>query len=105
MGGKASKLTPTDVEDIRNFADLTTEEVLEWYTSFKRDCPNGKLTVQDFTKLYQDMFPTGNAESFAQYAFRTFDDDNSGSIDFKEFMYAICITNQGSYEQKLQCSK
>merc|ERR1711976_618035 len=42
------------------------------------------------------------AEGFAQYAFRTFDDDGSGSIDFKEFMYAICITNQGSYEQKLQ---
>ena len=94
------KLTPTDISDIVGFSDLTQDEVLEWYTSFKRDCPNGKLTEKDFAKLYQDMFPGGNAESFAQYAFRTFDDDNSGAIDFKEFMYRVVFLECRMYGQK-----
>jgi len=34
--------------------------------------------------------------------FRTFDSDNSGKIDFKEFLLAINITSAGKPEQKLE---
>lgn len=34
--------------------------------------------------------------------FRTFDTDNSGFIDFKEFLLAINVTSSGTPEQKLE---
>lgn len=33
---------------------------------------------------------------------RTFDTDNSGFIDFKEFLLAINVTSSGTPEQKLE---
>ena len=43
----------------------------------------------------------GNAEDFCSHVFRTFDSDNNGFIDFKEFLLAIDVTSAGSPEQKL----
>jgi len=47
------------------------------------------------------MFPAGNADSFSQNVFRTFDTNKSGTIDFREFMLALHITSSGSPQEKL----
>ena len=69
---------------------------------FQRDCPNGQLTRAKFLEVYASFFPDGNAEKFCEHVFRTFDADNSGKIDFKEFLLAINITSAGKPEQKLE---
>ena len=48
--------------------------------------------------MFDDL---GNAEEFCSHVFRTFDSDNNGFIDFKEFLLAIDVTSAGSPEQKL----
>jgi Ca2+-binding EF-hand superfamily protein len=52
--------------------------------------------------VYKDFFPSGSAEGFCEHVFRTFDTDNSGFIDFKEFLLAINVTSSGTPEQKLE---
>lgn len=67
----------------------------------QRDCPAGQLSRQKFLEVYSEFFPGGNAEEFCEHVFRTFDADNGGTIDFKEFLLAINITSSGKIYDKL----
>ena len=98
-----------------------SQSCLSSLISFQQDCPKGHLTKEQFIKVYKDFFPTGSAEGFCEHVFRTFDTgrvslrphspttphlyslpDNSGCIDFKEFLLAINVTSSGTPEQKLE---
>jgi len=68
----------------------------------QKDCPDGQLSRAKFLEVYSSFFPQGNADKFCSHVFRTFDSDNSGKIDFKEFLLAINITSAGKPEQKLE---
>merc|ERR1712193_166623 len=72
-----------------------------WYEGFLKDCPSGELTKEQFVEMYSKIFPSGNADNFSQNIFRTFDTNNSGTIDFRGFMLALHVTSKGSPEEKL----
>lgn len=69
---------------------------------FQQDCPNGQLSRKKFIEVYKQFFPSGHAEKFCDHVFRTFDQDNSGNIDFQEFLLAINVTSSGTPDQKLK---
>merc|ERR1712198_231184 len=103
MGGKSSKSAISD-EDlaflVRN-TNKSPEEIQEWHRGFLKDCPSGELSKDQFVTMYSKMFPGGNAGKFSENVFRTFDTNNSGTIDFREFMLALHVTSKGSPEEKL----
>ncbi|KAM3179763.1 hypothetical protein ACTXT7_000046 [Hymenolepis weldensis] len=66
-----------------------------------KDCPTGQLNRRAFLDMYTHFFPDGKAKDFYAHLFRTFDQDNSGQIDFSEFLSAISITQSGGPEEKL----
>ena len=57
-----------------------------FYLALQKDCPSGQLTRSKFLDIYQAMFPDGKDGAFYEHVFRTFDEDGSGKIDFKEFL-------------------
>lgn len=54
----------------------------------QKDCPSGQLSRRKFLSIYAALFPEGKASAFYEHIFRTFDEDGSGRIDFKEFLQA-----------------
>jgi len=95
------RLRKEDVEFLRKNTRYDEQTIQEWYKGFMIDCPHGRLTPESFLRIYSKFFPTGNAEDFCRHIFRTFDADQNGFIDFKEFLLAVNVTAAGSPEEKL----
>merc|ERR1711915_159682 len=102
MGGKSqSKISKEDMDFLQQKTDLDKSTIEEWYEGFLKDCPSGELSKEKFIAMYSKIFPSGNADNFSQNIFRTFDTNNSGTIDFREFMLALHVTSSGTPEEKL----
>ena len=51
--------------------------------------------------LFVKIFPVGDSKAFCDHIFRIFDDDKSNTIEFKEFIMAIAVTQLHSERDKL----
>ena len=71
------------LEYSRPHSHYNNNNIQEWYTGFIKDSPSGQLTSEMFIQMYTEVFPSGTAELFSQEAFRAFDTDGSGTIDFQ----------------------
>jgi len=106
MGNKPSKkgLDKDTLDFLTKNTNFEREAIKDWYAGFKKDCPSGQLSPDTFVSMYNQFFPQGNAEQFSKRSFRTFDTDNSGTIDFTEFLLALHVTSAASPRDKLQCA-
>ena len=85
MGSYASKnkLSIEDMTFLQAKTQLDQVSIQGWYEGFLKDCPSGELTKEQFVEMYSKIFPSGNADNFSKNIFRTFDTNNSGTIDFR----------------------
>jgi Ca2+-binding EF-hand superfamily protein len=103
MGSKqSSSLPPQIVEELEESTSFTYSEVNDLYRQFRRDCPTQQMTVAQFKKLYQDTFPSGKPDDFAERVFKTYDVDARGYIDFKQFLTTLNAQLKGGFEDKLR---
>ncbi|CAH8589376.1 unnamed protein product [Schistosoma intercalatum] len=102
MGQKQPKLKQDAVEELLNQTSFTETEIQDWYKGFLKECPTGYLSIDDFKRVYTKFFPYGESSRFAEYVFRTFDQNHDGLIDFRDFLSSLNITNRGDLSQKLR---
>lgn len=102
MGKRNSKLKPEEVDSLKKTTYFSEGEIKQWYKGFMKDCPDGKLTLDGFTKIYQQFFPFGDPSKFAAFVFNVFDENKDGFIEFHEFLQALSVTSRGNVEEKLK---
>ena len=56
MGKNQSKIAPEVMNDLRANTNFTDSEIQDWYDGFKKDCPSGKLSVDEFKANSSTVF-------------------------------------------------
>ena len=75
---------------------LDKETVKSAYFEFLEECPSGLMTRNKFIEIHEKLHPTGEPEKFCNLAFKAFDTDNNGKIDFNEFCIALAANGSDS---------
>ncbi|CAF0784421.1 unnamed protein product [Rotaria sordida] len=86
-------LDENDMVFLMNETGFTREQILSWHSDFLHDCPDGKLSKSKFIDIYKQFYKKGQVAKFCEHAFRIFDKDRSGSIDFAEFLIAVSMAS------------
>jgi neuronal calcium sensor 1 len=85
MGLKHSKapnecLTEAEINALISSTKMSKSEILKWHKGFMLDCPSGRLTKNQFIKIYEELFPSGRAKKFCELVFNVFDKNKSNTI-------------------------
>jgi len=99
---KPASLDQTSLDFLKLQTNFTETEIKQWQRQFCKESPTGVLKFQQFKKFYEEMIPDADVSVMARHLFRTFDVNNSGSIDFREFLCGLSATMTGSIEEKLE---
>ena len=95
---KSKNISRDDLEFLKEHTCYDEKNIRVWHTTFMQDCPDGKLTQTKFLILHEPFFP----DDFCQKFFKTFDINQKGYLNFREYILAINMTNAGITEDKLK---
>jgi len=77
------------------------KELSAMYKQFKKETPQGAINKVEFKEVMKQM---GVVDNFLQdLIFNVFDTDKDGSINFREFVFALSVMTRGTPDEKLEC--
>ena len=79
---------------------LSAQHIGVKYKEFMKKHPTGEMTKEEFIEASKQLGDTKRC--MAESLFRVFDEDDSGTMDFGEFMMASNCTNMSSPKDKLE---
>ena len=99
MGNEQGK---PDFKELSKGTNFTSKELSAFFDKFKKDFPDGQITRDQFIVLHKKMIGVdGDATEFCDLTFKKYDKDNSGTIDFKEFITTLNVASRGTADEKL----
>ncbi|XP_062393808.1 recoverin 2 [Sardina pilchardus] len=99
---KSSAMSKEILEDLKLNTKFSENELAQWYENFQKTCPTGRISPDEFEAIYAKFFPDSDAKTYAQHVFRSFDTNDDGTLDFKEYIIALHMTSSGKTQRKLE---
>lgn len=99
---KSGAVSKEILEELKLNTKFTETEIVQWYENFKRQCPTGRISKEEFQAIYSKFFPDSDAQTYSQHVFRSFDTNDDGTLDFKEYIIALHMTSTGKTNRKLE---
>jgi len=104
MGSEHSSLSFEEIMRCVEQTRFNDKEVQVLFDCFQDAVCDGSSTLsrKSFRRLYQRTFPAAhNHCSFADHAYRLFDNSNKGSVDFGTFIRTMSLLMKGNTEQQM----
>ena len=76
---------------------MSKERILDFHQTFFKECPDGLMNQTQFIKYHKKIWPSGNPDKYCLTAFKIFDLDKNGMIDFEEFLLVLSMYGEGSF--------
>uniref|UniRef100_A0A8B9USM5 Recoverin n=1 Tax=Anas zonorhyncha TaxID=75864 RepID=A0A8B9USM5_9AVES len=103
MGNSRSGALSREVlAELRASTRYSEEELCRWYEGFQRQCPDGRIRRAEFERIYGTFFPNSEPQGYARHVFRSFDTNDDGTLDFREYIIALHLTSSGKTHLKLE---
>lgn len=99
---KSSAMSKEILKDLKLTTNFSETELCQWYENFQKQCPTGRIAPHEFEKIYKRFFPDSDATTYAKHVFRSFDTNDDGTLDFKEYIIALHMTSGGKTDRKLE---
>ncbi|KPP77406.1 visinin-like [Scleropages formosus] len=99
---KSGAMSKEILDDLKLHTKFSETELCQWYDNFQKQCPSGRISPEEFEKIYERFFPESDAKTYAQHVFRSFDTNDDGTLDFKEYIIALHLTSSGKMSLKLE---
>ncbi|XP_034561015.1 visinin-like [Notolabrus celidotus] len=99
---KSGAVSKEILEELKLNTKFSETEIVQWYENFKKQCPTGRISKEEFQAIYSKFFPESDAQTYSQHVFRSFDTNDDGTLDFKEYIIALHMTSTGKTNRKLE---
>lgn len=99
---KSGAISKEILEDLKLNTKYSEDELCKWYESFQKQCPDGRISRAEFEKIYANFFPNSDPKVYARHVFRSFDTNDDGTLDFREYIIALHLTSTGKTDLKLE---
>jgi len=99
----ASGMDTRDIKLLEEQTNLDQKEIREQYVKFKGVTSGGDIITREiFSKIMHKCYPRTYKAELEDDIFRIYDVDNSGTIEFKEFLVIVSVMSQGTPQSKLR---
>ena len=96
------QLSEEDVSFITSKTGLERSAVEKQYAKFLAHHPSGAMDPSGLRAMLSEALPEADTTGLAEHIWRMYDTNLDGSVDFREFMLALCVMRSGSAEENLR---
>ena len=92
-----------EIDELVESTKFKKDEIKNWYKTFKRDCPKGEMSREQFYELYNQLFHTEDKSLVKKgLIFDSFDRNKDERISFKELMTTLSVLRRGPTTEKME---
>uniref|UniRef100_T1IID3 EF-hand domain-containing protein n=1 Tax=Strigamia maritima TaxID=126957 RepID=T1IID3_STRMM len=91
------RFRPQALDVLCRTTNFSRREIQRMYRGFKQECPSGIVNEETFKQIYCQFFPLGNANRYAHYVFKTFDQNQNGA----DILACLSSLSRGTLQDKI----
>lgn len=101
MSSRLEHLSDDETKQLKILTNFTPEEIQTCYCDFIKESDNGVMDEGKFELFWSKYLSLGIHKQFSYHLFRSFDFNNDGFINFREFICGLSMSMRGSADEKL----